>query len=376
MMAAGKGMLLEEVVRAYFAKQGFFALRGVLLRYGRDDVTDVDIWLYARHSASVRTRVVIDVKNKKSPHALERVLWTKGLQAITGADRAIVVTTDSGSHIAKFGYEQKVIVLTKTFLDRLQKTLALEERLTWEEFVAAVRQYSAQKTDGDWVRHLEDAKSGLISLPGFPAFNKAIGAFAFFAERIETRPHYREQATRCALFCASVACIALDTALERVVFEEGPARYKAIADGVTYGDVGDGRIQRSIGDVLSLIEESMENGRVVARQAKEQIDRRFGTVRADILAEYFSREHNASQLVAIARELEATAHQRLAPDNSSLSPDARGLLGVMADFAQVRRQAIIGSAAAAKAFAAIGVSEPAAVEERSQTKHPGEEKLL
>jgi hypothetical protein len=68
-MATGKGMLLEEVVRGYFARRGFFALRGVLLRYGRDDVTDVDIWLYARHSASVRTRVVVDVKNKKSPRA-------------------------------------------------------------------------------------------------------------------------------------------------------------------------------------------------------------------------------------------------------------------------------------------------------------------
>jgi hypothetical protein len=71
-----------------------------------------------------------------------------------------------------------VIVLTKTFLDRLQKTLALEERLTWEEFVGAVKQYAAQKTDGDWVRRLEDAKSGLISLPGFPAFNRAMSCIS------------------------------------------------------------------------------------------------------------------------------------------------------------------------------------------------------
>jgi hypothetical protein len=174
-------------------------------------------------------------------------------------------------------------------------------------------------------------------------------SFAFFAERIESRPHYREQALRCGLLCASIACIALDTALERVVFEEASIRYKAIADGVTYGDSGDGRIQKSIGDVLALIGESMENGRIVASQAKEHIDRRFGAVRADVVAEYFSREHNAGQLVAIARELEGAAHLCSAPQPALLSTDARALLGVIADFVQVRRHAIIGAAQAVSA---------------------------
>jgi hypothetical protein len=341
-MAGEKGALLEEMVRAYFAKQGFFALRSVPLRYGQHDVTDVDIWLYARQSATIRSRAVVDVKNKKSPRALERILWTKGLQTLTNADRAIVVTTDSGSHIARFGHEQKVTVITKVFLDRLQKTLSLEDRISLEEFFGQVKRYAAQKTDGDWVHRLEDAKSGLISLPGFQAFNRATTAFSFYAQRIESRPHYAEQALRCALLCASIACIGLDSALERVVFEELTDRYRAIADGATYGDSGDRRVQKSIDDVLALIEESMENGRVVARQAKEHLQRRFGAVRADIVAEYFSREHNSAQLVPVARELEAAAHQRSAPQVSSLSADARALLGVLSDFTQIRRQTIIG----------------------------------
>jgi hypothetical protein len=255
-----KGPLLEEIVRGYFAKQGFFALRSVPLRFDGDDVTDVDIWLYARQSASVRTRVVVDVKNKKQPRALERVLWTKGLQAITGADRAIVVTTDNNPQIAKFGQEHRVVVLTKAFLDRLQKTLSLQDRISWEEFLGSVRQYPAQKSDGDWVRRLEEAKSGLISLPGFPAFNRAISAFGFFAARIESRPHFAEQALRCVLLCAALGCVALDSALERVVFEDVVARNKAILEGITYGDSGDGRAQKSIENVLFLIEESMEGG--------------------------------------------------------------------------------------------------------------------
>jgi hypothetical protein len=375
-MADSKGALLEEVVRAYFAKQGFFALRSVPLRYEASDVTDVDIWLYARQSASLRMRAVVDVKNKKSPRALERILWTKGLQALTAADRAIVVTTDSGPHIVRFAHEQKVIVLTKTFLDRLQKNLSLEERLSLEEFLQSVKLYAEQKTDGDWVRRLEDAKSGLISLPGFPAFNRAMSAFSFFAERIETRPHYADQAFRCALLSASIACIALDTALERVVFEDGTNRYKAIAEGVTYGDSGDGRTQKSINNVLALIEESMENGRVVARQAKTQIDKRFGAVRADIVAEHFSREHNSSQLFAIARELEAAAHQRSVPPRSSLSADARALLGVAADFVQVRRQIVIGSGPSSEVEPRSGRQETAEATTKSDDAAPEPGKLL
>jgi transcription elongation GreA/GreB family factor len=147
-----------------------------------------------------------------------------------------------------------------------------------------------------------------------------------------------------ALLCASIACIALDTALERVVFEDLSTRYKAIADGVTYGDSGDARVQKGINDVLALIEESMENGRVVARQAKKQIDKRFDALRADILAEHFSRSHNSNQLVQIACELEAVAHQRSTPQAASISADARALLGVLADFVQIRRHVIIGGA--------------------------------
>ena len=48
-MAATKGAVLEELVRAYFARQGFFVLRSVPYRFDGEDVTDLDVWLYSRH---------------------------------------------------------------------------------------------------------------------------------------------------------------------------------------------------------------------------------------------------------------------------------------------------------------------------------------
>ena len=48
------------------------------------------------------------------------------MQLALGCDRAIVATTDSGAKIVKFAHQQKVALLTKNFLDRLQGRLAHE----------------------------------------------------------------------------------------------------------------------------------------------------------------------------------------------------------------------------------------------------------
>src|SRR3546814_21157467 len=92
-MAARKGANLEELVRAYLARQGFFALRSVSLRFEDEEVTDIDVWSYGRQSASIRTRTLIDVKGKRSPKAFERILWARGMQLAPGGARALVATT-------------------------------------------------------------------------------------------------------------------------------------------------------------------------------------------------------------------------------------------------------------------------------------------
>lgn len=131
--------------------------------------------------------------------------------------------------------------------------------------------------------------------------------------------------------------------MEQVLYEESPVRYRAIAAGVTYGDAGDARVQRSIETVLSVISEGMENGRVVARQAKVALDKLLESVRADIIAEHFTKEHNASMLFAVAKELEDRAHRADAAQIQSLSTEARSVLGVLADFAQVGRTALLAN---------------------------------
>ena len=340
---ARKGANLEEAVRTYFARQGFFALRGVSYNCEEERVTDIDVWLYGRQSASVRTRAIVDVKSGRSPKAYERILWTRGVQAALGCDRAIVATTDRNPRVTKFARQQEVAILNRGFVERLQDKVDTEGRMSLEQFQKNVATYKEQKQDGDWLKRISDAKSSLVSLGGYPAFIRAMGAFSFFAERVETRPHHREQALRSTYLAAALGCIALDQALEANVYDDQEYRYAAITCGVRYGDSGDARVQASVERVLEVLGESMENGRVIARQARDGLASMFKDVRAEIIAEYFVKEQNASALVATAIELDERAHWVDPRKIQELSVETRAILGVYADFVGAKRPALLKS---------------------------------
>ena len=343
---ARKGPDLEELVRAYFDRQGFFALRGTSFNHEGEQITDIDVWLYGRHSPSVRTRIVVDVKNKRSSKAFERILWTRGIQLALGCDKAVIATNDVNRNITKvtkFARQQKITVLTKSFLELLGNKLDMTGRMSLEQFTDNIKRYEHHKQDGDWLKQIADAKSALVSLGGYPAFNTAMGGFGFFASRVETKLHHKEQALRGAYHTAALACIALDSALERVVYDDQTLRYRAIKDGVTYGDVGDARVQTSIESVLKLIREGMENGPAVSRQAEEAMQKMFKEVRADIIAEHFSKEQNASALVSVAKELDDRAFCQDPKNIQTLSTQAKSILGVYADFVQAKRTALLNT---------------------------------
>lgn len=332
-----KGGSLEELVRAYFSRQGFFALRGVSYRHENEEVADIDVWLYGRQSPSVRTRTIVDVKNKRSPKAFERILWTRGAQIALKCDRAVVVTTDDSDKVARYAHHQGIALLSKNFVTLLRDKLDIDERLSLEQFVENIQKNRNHKQDSDWLRRISEVKSALVSLHGYPAFNKAIAGFRFFAERIQTRSHHREQALRGVYLTAAVACVALDSAVEQTVYDKPERRYNAILDGVTYGDAGDMRGQKSIKNVLAVIAKGMENGRVIAQGMKDVLDKTLRDVRADIIAEYFSREQNAGTLFVVARELDDKAHSMDPSAIQKLSVSARSILGVYADFVRARR---------------------------------------
>jgi hypothetical protein len=338
-----KGAGLEELVRAYFASQGYVAVRSVSIQFEEEEVTDADVWLYGRQGGGVRTRALVDVKDKKSPKAFERIMWVRGMQLALNCDRAFVATTDNSPKVARFARQQKVSLLSAGFLRHWAEGDVLQDRLSLEELISNIQTYSGQKQDGDWLKQIASAKSAVVSLAPFPAFNKAISSFRFFSERAATRPQHREQTLRGAFLCASLVCIALDAALESLVFLDPQARHGSLDSGVTYGDAGDNRVRGSIETVLSVISNGVKNGRALARQTEDALDEMFSNVRAGIIAEFFSNEKNSALLFPVARELEARAHRRARADLIGLSVEAKVVLGVFADFVGTKRTALLSS---------------------------------
>jgi hypothetical protein len=120
--ALPRGYQMEELLRRYFIRNGYFTVRGVPFVYEGFDITDVDIWLYDRPSSVSRHRIIVDTKNRSTPRAIERIFWTKGLQKVLDVEQSIVATTDKRSAVSDFGKEQDVLILDGSFLDRLEKS--------------------------------------------------------------------------------------------------------------------------------------------------------------------------------------------------------------------------------------------------------------
>lgn len=72
-----KGPRMEELLRSYFLKTGYYVVRGVPFIYEGFDVTDIDLWLYSRTSSVSREVALVDAKNKKTPQAIERIFWVQ-----------------------------------------------------------------------------------------------------------------------------------------------------------------------------------------------------------------------------------------------------------------------------------------------------------
>src|SRR3546814_409145 len=275
-MAARKGENLEALVRAFFSRQVYFFLRGVTFSFEGESATDIDVWLYGKQGASIRTRAVVDVKNKKSPKAFERILWVRGIQLAIGCDRALVATTETDPRIARFARDQKVALISRAFLSRIDGSDESLQRLSKEEFYAEIKRYPAAKQDGDWIKIVEGVRSSLISTHGFAAFNHAMKAFSFFANRIDVRAQSAEQAARCAYLVAAVGCIALDSALSGLFYDDVASRRRSILNGVAYGDAGDGKVQNNIDMVLAVIRDRVDGGRVISAQVSDAFAGKIG----------------------------------------------------------------------------------------------------
>lgn len=328
-----KGPQLEEALRAYFLKAGYFVVRGVPFVFEGFDVTDIDLWLYGRSSSVSREVAIVDIKSKRTPQAIERIFWTKGLQVAVRADRAIVATTEKRPEVKDFGRKLDVLVLDGTFLSKMaSKDAHLVNRLSDEEFLFGFNSYSLSKLDGDWKGRFLRCKGLLSSGLSFDVCNELLTHCKFFAEQSITKLSQTEMALRCLYGICAYLLIAVDYELREISFLESADRGRVISEGFTYGSKGRDGLKKVVDLSMGLVAEYANDGRAIANQVRAKVEKSLLDIPSGILGDFFSRREVQLSLFTTAREFEELSMARSFKLHVHSSTELRSVLGCLLDY--------------------------------------------
>lgn len=324
-----KGELMEELIRNYFLNSGYYVVRGVKYRYEGNDITDVDLFLYGRSSSITRQRINIDIKNKKSPQAFERILWANGLRELLGFDSCIVATTDQRPVIHKFGQLHKTIILDGAFLAKMRSN-SYPNRLTEEEVTSKFAKHKSYKTFGnkDWRHIYEESKSKLLTEQDFAGFNSELTYLGYFIEKIVTDSQKREDATRMTYLIISHLLITIDFIIKDIAFLDNTDRERKLSDGFKFGNLGKDGVDKIISMAVQI------SGNKSANSFLKSLE----SIPTDILRDFFSKNENTKNLFNWAREFERIGFNRkfINPDN--IDAQLKGFISLLLDFFGIDRK--------------------------------------
>jgi hypothetical protein len=332
-----KGPAAEEALRNYFLSIGYFVVRGCKFTFNRFDVTDVDLWLYARVSPLSRERICVDIKNKKTPQALERIFWAKGLQAVLGLDACIVATTDARPDVREFGLQHNVQVLDGKFLSRLTKsTRSQTERLTEEEFEADIDSGSLGRLSGDWKGRYHDSKSRLLHSLNFDGCNAWLEEIGYLLAQVASgvKPWRLIYAS-----CAHLL-IAVDFILREHMTADHEQRQQVMERGIRYGVAGQAFTEK-VTRIAAALVESVAAQPGLSETVRREIQDQAATVRADLLAEFFAKYGAGAGFFGVALEMDSAAFAPEVPLPSVLSTATQSVIAVLADFCGIDRKLVI-----------------------------------
>ncbi|MBE8714789.1 hypothetical protein [Sphingobacterium hungaricum] len=324
-----KGELMEELIRNYFINSGYFVIRGVKFRYENNDITDVDLYLYGRSSSITRQRINVDIKNKKSPQAFERILWANGVRELLNFDSCIVATTDQRPVVHKFGQLHNTIILDGAFLSKLRSN-SHPDRLSEEELTQRFAKNKSYKTFGnkDWRYIYEESKSRLLSELDFSGFNAALSYIAYFVEKIITDPQKREDSTRLLYLITSHLLITIDFILKDVAFLDIAEREKKLSNGFKFGNLGKDGVDKIISIAVQISGNRSANSFLKSLEG----------VPIDILKDFFSKNENTKNLFNWARDFEKMGFNEILINPENIDSPLKGVISLLLDFLSVERK--------------------------------------
>ncbi len=330
-----KGGLAEEAIRHAFLRRGYIVVRGPAYRYSGFDVTDVDLFLYGVTGAG-REVVIIDVKNKKTPQAMERIFWALGLCRAVQADRCLVATSDTNPSIIEFGRRFGVEVLDGHYLRTAMEGIPTD-RIPEETFFQSIVAADAEQLSSVLLERYKAGKSRLLTMREFDVCNANLRDVGESIRDLLEHPARRESIRRVLYALASFLCISLDFQWSKLDFVNIQRRSEEFERGLRYGSSGRQRIDEFILTLKNCRSGEASVQRVVDNIEK-QIESGIRSIRTNIVADFVGKQ--GSELFPIANVFDQSAFALTAPPVNSLPTSAKGFLFMIADYFQIDRSKI------------------------------------
>ncbi|EOI7435480.1 hypothetical protein [Yersinia enterocolitica] len=339
-----KGYETEEILRNYFLGLGFYVVRGIKFKYKNFDVTDIDLLIFSKESPLIRTRINVDIKNKKTPQAIERFFWAQGVSKILGLDDCLIVTSENRADVLDFGLKHHIRVLDGSFLTRLYKSNKSQSvRITEETLFSNLDIASNNKIGGDWKGKIEKGKSRLIDNISFDSCNAYLKDLKYFFEcslGLSTELQASISLWRAIYITTSHFLISLDYILREYQTCEHEKR-KAVLDlGFKFGNSGKDFTEK-VGSIISALAESVIPNSNLKNSLECEFKKLSDSIKSEILAEYFSRPNVNNSLFEMAKQFESFAYQDNIPSPSTLPASSQSVIALLCDFYDLERKKII-----------------------------------
>lgn len=324
-----KGELMEELLRMYFLNLGYYVVRGIKLRYDNIDLTDVDLFLYGRTSSLSRERINVDIKNKRSPQALERIVWANGLMRILNFDSCIVATTDSRPLVHSFAQMHDTMVLDGNFLNKLKPNEA-DDRFSEDALLIELSKYKCYKLypNKDWRYIYESSKSKLLTELDYSGFNSSLINLNYFIDNYITETQKRECSLRMIYIILSHALIIMDYIIKDIAFLEPKDREKKLSDGLRFGNLGKDGVDKIISMAVHI------SGSTSVNTFLKSLD----DIPTDILKDFFSKNEITKRLFSWAKEFEYLGYNKILKQPNDIDVNLKGVISVILDFIRIDRR--------------------------------------
>jgi hypothetical protein len=337
-----KGPALEELLRAYFLRGGFFAVRAVPFQHFGEDLTDVDIWLYERPTGSSRRRLIVDAKSKTKPKAIERLFWTKGLAELLDVDGAYIATTDARPLLREFGRKLGLLVLDGADLKRIQRSekIIFPERLSEEQFIDKIKSIDKIRRNKNIEAVFHDIKASLLDQFGPATVNRSLEYFSFCAEQltlVHLNSNSAEVFVRLSYLSAAIVALSLDFIGSEISFRTADERRSAFENVIRFGNLDEDSGLAQVRLATALIEKYVPNGEAISSSVTVGLKKDLSIIPADIIGEYIVNHMKLDDLFKMAKKMEFSSYLREIRSFDELDIDARSFLAVLLDFSRVDR---------------------------------------